>query len=176
MSTLKDRLPATLGTERLVLAAPALAHAQAIAQLCNNKNVHKWMSRLPFPYGLDDARFFIEVVAADPAESSYAILLADGTLVGVVGLRDEDGQAPELGYWLGEPHWGHGYATEAAYALIAAARAAGVTRLRSRALLANTGSRNVLRKLGFIETGTAIDENGNLKGQELVLMSLDLPR
>lgn len=45
MSALKDRLPATLATARLVLATPTLAHAPAIARLCNNHNVHKWMAR-----------------------------------------------------------------------------------------------------------------------------------
>lgn len=175
MSIPKDRLPATLVTERLVLTAPTLAHAPAIALLCNNKNIHKWMARLPFPYAEADARFFVEQIVPSAEEACYGLLRGDDFL-GVVGLHFADGQPPELGYWLGEPYWGHGYATEAARALIQAARAAGATALRSRALLDNAGSRHVLAKLGFLETGTAIEMNGNLKGRDMALMALDLSR
>ncbi|WIY52601.1 GNAT family N-acetyltransferase [Devosia sp. YIM 151766] len=175
MSTLKHRLPATLVTPRLVLTAPTMAHAAAIAEHCNNENLHKWMSRLPFPYTGDDARFFVENIVPSAAEACYGLLL-DGNLIGVVGLSFSPGQAPELGYWLGERHWGHGYATEAAAALVAAARAAGATALRSRALLANAASRKVLSKLGFTEIGVATDRDGNLQGQQLAIMALDLSR
>ena len=41
------------------------------------------------------------------------------SLIGAVGIEPhgETGK-PYLGYWLGTPHWGEGYATEAARALI----------------------------------------------------------
>lgn len=175
MSLIKDRLPPTLVTTRLVLTAPVMAHAAAIATWCNNKNLHQWMSRLPFPYTEDDARFFIEEIVPSAEEAPYALLL-DTALIGVVGLSFAPDQWPELGYWLGEPYWGQGYASEAAAALVAAAREAGAIGLRARALPANAASRNVLTKLGFVETGTTIDAHGNLRGRELVLMQLDFSR
>ncbi|MBN9332886.1 GNAT family N-acetyltransferase, partial [Devosia sp.] len=76
-------------------------------------------------------------------------------------------------YWLGEPHWGQGIATEAGHAVVDAARAAGAVALRSRALLANSGSRNVLKKLGFAEIGESTDKDGTLKGQAVMLMRLE---
>lgn len=175
MTTFKHRLPATLSTARLVLTAPTMAHAETIAKLCNNPNIHKWMARLPFPYTQADAHFFVEQIVPSAEEACYGLLL-EGELIGVVGLHLADGHEPELGYWLGEAYWGHGYATEAARAVIAAAREAGAPALRSRARATNAGSRNVLRKLGFVETGTVIETAGNLEGQEMVLMSLDLSR
>ncbi|KKB07644.1 GNAT family N-acetyltransferase [Devosia chinhatensis] len=175
MTAFKHRLPATLSTARLVLTAPKMAHAAAIAELCNNANVHKWIARLPFPYGLEDARFFIEQIVPSDEEACYGLIL-DGALIGVVGLHLLGDEPAELGYWLGEPYWGHGYATEAAQALIAAARSAGATALGSRARTTNMASRNVLRKLGFVETGKIIETDGNLEGQDMVLMSLDLTR
>jgi RimJ/RimL family protein N-acetyltransferase len=56
----------------------------------------------------------------------------------------------EVGYTLGKPFWGRGYATEAA----AAARDFAVERLGARRLIAliingNDASENVARKLGF---------------------------
>jgi len=172
MTALKHRLPASIRTARLVLAAPTMAHAPAIAQLANNKNVHRWMARLPFPYALSDAEFFIREIVSSDEEACFAIE-ADGNLAGIVGLHFAEGDVPELGYWLGEPFWGQGYATEAASALVDAARAAGATALRSRALKDNAGSRNVLRKCGFAETGEAIEAANNLKGQTMVLMRLE---
>lgn len=176
MNSLKDRLPTTITTDRLVLTTPTLAHVQAIAQLANNQRIHAVMSRLPFPYSEADGRFFVEQIVPSDAEMCWAILLGGETFMGVVGLSFEEAWAPELGYWLGEPHWGQGYASEAARAVVAAARAAGVSSLRSRALLSNAGSRNVLKKLGFIETGEDIDKTGTLAGQTVMLMRLDLDR
>jgi RimJ/RimL family protein N-acetyltransferase len=159
-------------TDRLVLTTPTLAHASDIARLANNRRIHQVMSRLPFPYTLDHARIFIEQIAPSAEELCYAIL-GDDEFMGIVGLTFADGQAPELGYWLGEPYWGHGYATEAGHALVTAARSAGYPVLRSRALLSNAGSRNVLRKLGFAETGETVDQAGTLAGRRVMQMRLE---
>ncbi|SMQ86166.1 Protein N-acetyltransferase, RimJ/RimL family [Devosia lucknowensis] len=172
-TSLKHRLPTTIRTQRLLLVTPAMVHAPAIAQLCNNINVHKWMARLPFPYGLSDAEFFITEIVPSAAEICFAITL-DDALIGVVGLALSDDHAPELGYWLGEPYWGHGYASEAAAAVLEAARAAGTRELRSRARKDNAGSRNVLRKLGFAEVGENIETEGFLAGQTMVRMLREL--
>lgn len=175
MTSIKDRLPSAITTERLALRTPTHDHVAAIARLANNRNVHRWLSRLPFPYSEDDARFFIDTIVAGPTERPYAIEHAE-EFVGVVGLSFEAGTVPELGYWLGEPYWGQGLATEAAAALVAAARAAGATELKARALVANSGSRNVLSKVGFVEIGEAVEAKDNLAGQRMVLMRLDFPR
>jgi RimJ/RimL family protein N-acetyltransferase len=173
MTSLKDRLPTTIRTERLVLATPTMAHAPAIAALANNRNVHQWMARLPFPYTLEDAAYFVETIAPSDAECCFAIS-REGELIGIVGLTFAGDETPELGYWLGEPHWGFGYATEAARAVVEAARAAGAIALRSRALADNSGSRNVLRKAGFTETHQALDQKGNCAGKLAVYMHLEL--
>jgi RimJ/RimL family protein N-acetyltransferase len=172
MTTLKDRLPATLTTDRLVLATPTLAHVPNIARLANDERIYRVMSRLPFPYTEQDGRFFIEEVVTSPQERCYAIV-EGATFMGVIGLSFEDGSLPELGYWLGAAYWGRGYATEAGRAVVAAARAAGIAALRSRALLTNTPSHHVLGKLGFTVIGEGTDTQGTLKGQRLALMRLE---
>ena len=58
--------------------------------------------------------------------------------------------APEIGYWLGVPFWGQGYATEAARAVIDYAfEEFGSTELRAGARVVNPASRRVLEKCGF---------------------------
>lgn len=145
MDSIKDRLPASITTDRLVLTAPTLAHVPDIARLANNQRIHEVMARLPFPYTEADARFFVEQIVPSQDETCYAIT-RDGVFMGIVGLTYDGDTAPQLGYWLGEEYWGRGLATEAACAVVAAAKAAGVPALRSRALVGNAGSRNVLRR------------------------------
>lgn len=171
-AALKDCLPATLTTARLVLATPAMAHVPQMAVLANNKRIHEVLSRLPHPYAETDGAHFVTEIARGEAEFAWSIL-HDGNYVGTMGLHLLPEQLPELGYWLGEPHWGQGFATEAGRAVIEAARAAGAAALRSRALLSNIGSRNVLKKLGFTEMGESTDKDGTLKGRTVMLMRLE---
>ncbi len=175
MNSIKDRLPATITTDRLVLTTPTLAHVPEMAALANNKAIHAVLSRLPHPYAESDGVFFVEQIARGPEEHAWAII-RDGHYIGTMGLHILPDMLPELGYWLGEPHWGQGYATEAAHAVVAAARAAGCPALRSRALLSNAGSRNVLRKVGFIEIGVDVDKAGTLVGQAMMQMRLEFDR
>jgi ribosomal-protein-alanine N-acetyltransferase len=77
---------------------------------------------------------------------------ATGTMIGEAGLYPMNGVGPdiELGYALGTPWWGRGYATEAARAILAAAfRDLGADRVVAVAKRENTGSLHVLDKLGF---------------------------
>jgi len=84
--------------------------------------------------------------------------LADGAHVGCAGLRPVDGREGvlELGFHLRPEHWGRGYATEAARAVIAYA----FTTAAAAALVAghhpqNHASRRVLLRLGFRHTHDA---------------------
>jgi RimJ/RimL family protein N-acetyltransferase len=176
MDSIKDHLPASIKTDRLVLTTPTAAHVPDIARLANSISVNQTMARLPFPYAESDARFFVETIVPSADELCYAVLIDGEEFAGIVGLTFQDAMPPHLGYWLGEPYWGRGYATEAAAALVGAARSAGLPALASRALSENAGSRNVLRKCGFRETGEIVETVNNLSGRQMVSMHLDLDR
>jgi RimJ/RimL family protein N-acetyltransferase len=88
-------------------------------------------------------------------------LLENGEHVGCCGLRpyDEPRGNLELGVHIRSQHWGHGYATEAARAVMAHA----FESLRVRGLFAghnpkNEASRHILKKLGFRTTHEALYE------------------
>ena len=175
MNSIKHRLPADITTARLLLTTPTLAHVPEMAVLANNERIYQVLSRLPHPYAESDGVHFVERIARGPEEHAWAIVL-DGHYIGTVGLHLLPDRLPELGYWLGEPHWGRGYATEAALAVVAAARASGATALRSRALLSNAASRHVLAKCGFVEIGEGTDQTGTLAGRRVMLMRLEFGR
>lgn len=175
MTSFKDRLPATLETARLTLATPVLAHVEQMAILANSKRIHQVLSRLPHPYEKAHGVEFVTRIARGESEYAWSIL-QEGIFIGVIGLHLLPDHLPELGYWLGEPYWGQGFATEAARAVVAAAQSSGAAALRSRALLGNEGSRNVLRKAGFVEIGESTDMEGTLAGRKVMLMRRDFAR
>jgi RimJ/RimL family protein N-acetyltransferase len=144
---------AVLKTARLTLRAPRPDDAKAIKALINDRRVAENMASIPHPYTLKDARSFIANAAGKPL---FVITRDDGRLVGGggIGLRP---RGYELGYWIGVPYWGNGYATEAARAFVDYAfRELDHTELLAGARVTNPASRRVLEKCGFQWTGVVL--------------------
>ena len=111
--------------------------------------------RIPHPYTEEDARAFL-TLAQEPDKIWLAITLrADGRQIGGVGLRvDEPHQHAELGYWLGVPYWGQGYATEAGREMLRYGfERLGLHRIFASHFGHNPASGGVLRKLGMRHEG-----------------------
>jgi RimJ/RimL family protein N-acetyltransferase len=145
-----------LETERLVLRKPTLADVKAIAQLANDRRVAQNTSRLPFPYTVSDAEAFIQFAAQQPHDTNF-VVTREGDVLGGIGVDLGKPDVPEIGYWLGVPYWGQGYATEAARAVIDYAfEEFGSTELRAGARVVNPASRRVLEKCGFQWTGVEL--------------------
>jgi RimJ/RimL family protein N-acetyltransferase len=147
-------------TARLTLRAPRLADSARLAALVGNLEVSRWLARVPHPYREPEAHAFL-VQAAENAHwgiaASFAIERAgDGMLIGMVGADDLDRPVAHIGWWLGEPYWGHGYMSEAVEAVLTHVFARGVTRLRSGAFAGNARSLRIQEKMGFAVTGTSL--------------------
>ena len=148
--------PPPLSSERLLLRRPNHADVDAICALANNWQVARWMGRLPFPYVREDAVFFLEEVV--PREAAWIIQdRGSGETLGVGGLTlHEVSGMVEFGYWLGERHWGKGFATEAGRAILGHAfGTVCLPELASGCFVGNARSARVLGKLGFRTTGTS---------------------
>ena len=79
---------------------------------------------------------------------------SSGALIGDAGLYQTPGGEVELGYTLGKPWWGRGYATEAAGEWLRVAfEELGVNEVVALAEPANTASVHVLEKLGMLRAG-----------------------
>lgn len=146
-----------LRTGRLTLRPARLADAAEIAVLANDRHIAEMTSRIPHPYALEDAEAFLSSL---DGERVYAVRTAGrGVLLGCAGLKPLDRPgALELGYWLGRPYWGQGFATEAAQALIDHAFATlGTAVVEVRCRVVNGASRRVIGKCGFQYAGTSLD-------------------
>jgi RimJ/RimL family protein N-acetyltransferase len=157
--------PVTLRDGRLALRPIADDDVPALTQACQDRELHRWLSRLPDPYQESDAREFVTRSGHDWAagtEFTFAITLAeDGRLVGVCSLFDVSGLGTpaganaEIGYWVATGERGHGVMTDAARLLCAwAFDELDVRRLQWQAEVGNERSRRVAEKLGFVMEGT----------------------
>jgi len=84
-------------------------------------------------------------------------------LIGACGIGNLNGE-PELGYWIGRPYWGLGFATEASRAVIEIAKTIGHKKLVASHFTDNPASGKVLRKLGFQSTGKTALRHSNGRG------------
>jgi [ribosomal protein S5]-alanine N-acetyltransferase len=149
---------------RLTLRPFTLADVPAMCPLIGDFDVAKMLARAPFPYVPADGENWIGTHAQSRAAGTaypYAITLTDtGAFIGGIGLHQTTGlqdMAPgpfEIGYWVGKPFWGNGYATEAGSALIAAYdEDFGPAPIVSGHFTENPQSGHVLEKLGFHYVG-----------------------
>lgn len=139
----------------LILRPPHIEDATDIAALANNYEVARMLSAMPHPYFLADARDFIEMTRkSNLDESVYAITLhKTGEFIGVCGLHENPArfELPFIGYWIGEPYWGHGYATKAARAMTDLFfKVTDRDEMMATCRVDNHGSRAVIRKCGGV--------------------------
>jgi RimJ/RimL family protein N-acetyltransferase len=156
----------TLQTERLRLRAPAVSDAERLAQLANDAAVARMSTRIPHPYALSDAEAFLDYLTLGE-EQVFAIEHGDEGLVGMIGLHDTGRVGPEVGYWLGQPYWGRGLATEAARGVLGWAARRGRRCVVSSHFADNPASGAVLIKAGFLYTGEVTRAFSKARGREV---------
>ena len=108
---------------------------------------------IPHPYPGGAAAAWIATHAsasAAGAEHTYAIADHSGLVVGAIGLRPVPGERETIGYWIGRPYWGRGYATAAAQAAIVLAfEILDLDAVTASHLVRNPASGRVMEKCGM---------------------------
>ena len=156
-------------TKRLWLRWPRAADAAAIARFAGDKAVAEMTGRIPHPYPSGAAEEFVLFARRQNAAGEALLLsIADRSrpteTIGVIAIERRDHDRAVLGYWLGQPHWGKGKATEAAQALVDACLSySTVPRIHASARVVNPASRRVLEKCGFQYEGQGM-ENAPARG------------
>ncbi len=153
----KLRFP--LDTPRLRLRLPRPGDAATIARWFRDRGVTRPIG-IWSDYTLEDAEEFVRRARTRFRRGEglqlVVILRGDGRLIGGVGLTELNPLKLEahIGYWIGREHWGHGYAREAASAVLDLAfRRVRLHRAHTGVFPFNPRSAAVLRRLGFVEEG-----------------------
>lgn len=111
----------------------------------------------PHPYTLEKAIAFTETINDINPGRVFAIV-ADGAQVGCIGIFPKDDiykMNAEVGYWVGEPFWGKGIATQALKLIVEFGfTSLGINRMYASVFAPNKASAKVLKKAGFVYEGT----------------------
>lgn len=136
-----------LSTARLVLRPARPEDAPHYALAIGEYAIARWLTQLPWPYSLSMASEFLRMAPPNcPERALFIIDLPGKGLIGAISLIDE------FGFWIARSHWGRGYVTEAATALIDWHFAHGTSEaINSSAQWDNKPSLRVQAKLGFVE-------------------------
>jgi len=148
-------MSALIETDRLQLSELSEADIPELVPLIGAREVAANTLRIPHPYFEEHAREFL-ASPRQPGELRLGIRLQeDGKFCGGMGLHPQpQHRSAELGYWIGMPYWGNGYATEAASAVVRY----GFERLNLNRIFAHHFKRNpasgrVLQKIGMKHEG-----------------------
>lgn len=141
-------------TARLKLRPLLPSDAERIAILGGVWEVASMTGRIPYPYSQEAAQHWLTGLA--DGEVVFAIEHA-GELIGICGYTPRADGTAEMGYWLGQPYWGKGFATEAARRLMTYGfTKGGVRSFTGCHFTDNLNSARVLKKLGFRPTGDCV--------------------
>jgi ribosomal-protein-alanine N-acetyltransferase len=153
-------LPPTLATDRLRLRPLGDGDAEDLFALHGSAEVLRYWDGPPWTDPARAQEFLgrCRRMAGEGTGTRVAVERAsDGVFLGWCGLHRADRQhrSAELGYCYAEAAWGHGYATEAARALLGwAFDTLDLNRVQAEADTRNAASAHVLEKLGFLREGT----------------------
>lgn len=145
-----------LETARLQLRRIQMDDLHVLAGYCSNRKISDQIINIPHPYTLDDAVARMNfVMDGFKQQQRYVFAIAlksSGELIGEIGLHlDKANNSAQFGYWIGEPFWGQGMATEA----LAAVLGFGFGVLRLNKIYAthypdNEASGRVMQKNGMV--------------------------
>jgi len=159
----------TITGESIVLRGFRDSDVPQLTLLCNNRNIwDNLRDYIPYPYTEKDAVQFIGVCTSEAPQCTFAVEY-NNILAGSIGLvlqKDVYRLSAETGYWIGEPFWGKGLATQAVQ-LIAnyGFEELNLARIFTGVFGFNRASQRVLEKAGFLMEGisrNAVYKNGVL--------------
>lgn len=125
----------------------------ALVKYANDYRVWKNLrDRFPHPYTRAHAIDWVRHARLQDPAQDFAIA-AGIELIGGIGVHIQDDvhrRSAEIGYWLGEPFWGHGIATRAVDAMTDYAFAHyPIVRIYANVFEGNPASARVLEKAGY---------------------------
>jgi|SRR5215472_15500705 len=145
-------VPSTLSTARLLLRRPQLADAAAVFEYASDPVVVRymdWPASVEPADGIRATERALEKWELGEEYSWRLTLPPNDTPIGSVGCRIK-GESADFGFVLNRRHWGRGYATEAAGAVLDWLKSLDlIKRIQATCDFENVASARVLEKLGL---------------------------
>lgn len=149
----------TLETSRLILCPFCFDDAPAVQRLAGDFAIADTTATIPHPYPDGAAESWITSTASLwLVQQTLALAIRskeNGALLGAISLFDIlPEHRAELGYWIGKPFWGKGYASEAGHAILEFGfKELKLQRIYAEHLTRNPASGRVMEKIGLKQEG-----------------------
>jgi RimJ/RimL family protein N-acetyltransferase len=149
-----------LETERLILRRIELSDAPLVYEYMKDREIAFNTKLIPYPYTDGAAEEWINRTheAGEQGDDfSFAVTRkTDSLFMGACGIhRIPEHQRAEIGYWLGKPHRGQGYMSEATRQVIQFGfEELSLNRIYAGYFTRNPASRRVMEKAGMTYEGT----------------------
>jgi len=146
-------------TDRLTLSELLATDIPTIIKYAGNKKIAETTLNIPHPYKEKDAIFWINMAHQgfqNKTQYTFGIRLnATNEWIGGIGLIiNQRFNRAELGYWIAEPFWNNGYATEAVKAILKFGfETLQLNKIYATHLMGNPASGKVMIKNGMIKEG-----------------------
>ena len=129
----------------------------SLIKYANNWNIAKNLTnQFPHPYTIQDGKAFIEYATKDEPIHMFAIEV-NQEAVGGIGIHPQSDifiKNAEIGYWLGEPFWGHGIVSKAIKQIVQFGFSTfDIERIFARPYGTNVASQKILEKNNFLLEG-----------------------
>lgn len=146
-------------TSRLCLNQITLSDVPLIVEYAGNPKVSAMTLNIPHPYSEKDAHFWINMANEGfktGTQYTFAVRCKNKPeLIGGIGLRlNRRFDTSELGYWIGEPHWNQGFASEAVSGILEYGfNNLNLNKIYATHLVENPASGKVMMKNRMIKEG-----------------------
>lgn len=150
-------------TARLLLGRISYRDIPKIIEYAGNRKVAETTLNIPHPYREEDAVFWINSANSGfkgRTQYTFAVRRKDSEeFIGAIGLRlHVEFLRAELGYWIAEPFWNQGFATEAAGAVLEFGfKDLQLHKIYATHMVENPASGKVMTKNGMIWEGELKD-------------------
>lgn len=157
-----DKFP-QIETHRLLLRKLTFTDIPQIIEYAGNQKVAETTLNIPYPYTEEDAIFWLNsanVGFANQTQFTFGISTkTTDEFIGGIGLKiNTKFQRGVLGYWIAEPFWNEGFATEAVGGiLIFGFNEINLNKIYATHLVDNPASGIVMMKNGMIKEGELKD-------------------
>ncbi len=143
----------------------------SLAKHANNKKISDNLrDRFPHPYTEEDAEWFINFVFSDNDPVKVFVIEINNEAVGAISIspgEDIYRLNAEIGYWLGEEHWGKGIMTAVLKETVKYTfENLGIKRIYATPFVTTIGSIKTLEKAGFKQEATI--RNGVIKNSKIL--------